>query len=1154
MADLELQVTADASKALAELNKFAGKIQKDLKSALKSMPDLQINADSSDAEKAFARIKGEMSALADKKIGVDIDANAATAELARLQSELRQIQGSDASLTIRADAASAEQALAHIEEQARQIEGEGIRVPVEAETEPAERKMDGFKGAAMAVGAAAGAAAGALFSRALSTSMDVQNATSKLQAQFGLTETAAGNAGQAVKNIFASGMVSDIGEAEAAVHDTGVAFQNLKTGGVDDITDLSTRALLLAQTFDVDVTEGANAAQRMITSGLAKSGKEAFDVLTVGFQNGANASGDFLETIQEYSPYFAQLGLSGQQAIGMLITAQKEGLRDTDTWADAIKEFGIRAIDASDTTADAFKSLKLDAGKMSEEIAAGGPKAAAAMSTVVIALNSIKDPVERNRIGVELFGTQWEDTARKILPALDPAKAGLLETAGALDKVNDQTTTAAQKVQAMRNQFDLWLASMVSVKGPLGDVAAGLEAFGPTAMAAIGAIGPLLVMLKMNGVVGALRGVAGAEAEVGAAGAAAASESGAGGLLAVLGRLAGVAGLGAAAVAVGKIVEESHGGAAEFDKWTASMTNFDTVSQGALVNFGRGMQQLVTDPGKSIGDIGKQFGEIFDQFGSGTSAAGAAWQSMMRTINGVHIDPVKVDMNTEGAYDKIQAFIGQVQSYAPVVNINGNNNNAIFAYKEILSEIQAGKAEIVIDGKPIPAQQALATVKKEIDASVGQVTINGQTMPASQALGMFLGEAAASRGKVVIDADPATAYSQLLATRSAIDTTMGTVTINGNRMPADQSIGAVIAAINSGSGDVTINGKTVPADAALTNLINTINASGATTTINGNKVPAGDALAALVAQIDASYGVTTINGETTPGYNALNALLAAGNSSVTTARVSADASGAYGVLNALYAQWNGRTIYVNIGGDRITAFGGVFAGGGVIGYAGGGMVPNRVRPSRTHGMIAPGFAPGKDTIPALMSPGEAVLVPELTAAIGASAILKANFEASSGRPGIAVAQVMSHFADGGVVAPTKGSTLTVDQAKAGWFQHTDGSFDNINSSKWSDPALTAWRKATQASAIEQATAAGVVGDVGGLPGGGGAGGGASGPVAVHDDAVKASIDALAGAVTTDPHARANLAALAAILGALRQRSGSGDRCEDSRQRSSWGQW
>jgi len=65
--------------------------------------------------------------------------------------------------------------------------------------------------------------------------------------------------------------------------------------------------------------------------------------------------------------------------------------------------------------------------------------------------------------------------------------------------------------------------------------------------------------------------------------------------------------------------------------------------------------------------------------------------------------------------------------------------------------------------------------------------------------------------------------------------------------------------------------------------------------------------------------------------------------------------------------------------------GGVYSGGGVVeaAFAGGGVLA--------------GYAPGNDSILARLSPGESVLVPELTRAIGPQNIMAANAAASGGR-------------------------------------------------------------------------------------------------------------------------------------------------------------
>lgn len=70
------------------------------------------------------------------------------------------------------------------------------------------------------------------------------------------------------------------------------------------------------------------------------------------------------------------------------------------------------------------------------------------------------------------------------------------------------------------------------------------------------------------------------------------------------------------------------------------------------------------------------------------------------------------------------------------------------------------------------------------------------------------------------------------------------------------------------------------------------------------------------------------------------------------------------------------------------------------------------------GGVLPGYEPGRDTVPALLSRGEAVLVPELVRMIGAKNILAAN-AAASGRPpggtGGYAGGGVARFAGGGIV-------------------------------------------------------------------------------------------------------------------------------------------
>ena len=103
---------------------------------------------------------------------------------------------------------------------------------------------------------------------------------------------------------------------------------------------------------------------------------------------------------------------------------------------DAVKEFSIRSIDGSKTTIHAFESLGLNADEMMATFAAGGDEASIAFQGVLTALMDMDDEVQRDALGVELFGTQWEDLGTDAMAALADIQSGAYDTEDALGKIN----------------------------------------------------------------------------------------------------------------------------------------------------------------------------------------------------------------------------------------------------------------------------------------------------------------------------------------------------------------------------------------------------------------------------------------------------------------------------------------------------------------------------------------------------------------------------------------------------------------------------------------------------------------------------------------------------------------------------------------------
>lgn len=286
------------------------------------------------------------------------------------------------------------------------------------------------------IGSLAGAGVGAAFSVGLTQHLEIGAARGQLKAQFGMTEAEAATSGKVAGDLYANGLGSSIGETSVAVASVGRAFKGLATEGTNSLDSVSKGALTVSKVFGTDVNAIIRSTSQLLKNGLAPDATTALDIVATGFQKGMDVGGDFLDTIDEYSPFFKRLGLNAQEGLGLVNQFLEAGARNADFAADAIKEFSLKAIDGSKTTIQAYKDIGLDADLMAQKVAAGGPAAKEALGQVISALQGMKDPVAQNTAGVGLFGTKWEDTVRDILPSLDLTKTGFENVGGSVDKMN----------------------------------------------------------------------------------------------------------------------------------------------------------------------------------------------------------------------------------------------------------------------------------------------------------------------------------------------------------------------------------------------------------------------------------------------------------------------------------------------------------------------------------------------------------------------------------------------------------------------------------------------------------------------------------------------------------------------------------------------
>ncbi|MBN1172126.1 MAG: phage tail tape measure protein, partial [Micromonosporaceae bacterium] len=324
----------------------------------------------------------------------------------------------------------------------REYAGEVQRGAKRGASSGADAMRDGlgkFEGAGIAIGAAAGAA----LAVGVASAIDLSKAQAKFEAQIGDAGYAK-DLGEVAGRLYTSGLGQSIDDNMTAVRAVISSGLVAEDAGADAIEDITSRAAGLAEVFGQDVTQASRAAGQMIRTGLASDANQAFDILTRGFQQTGDLADDLLDTFSEYSTQFRVLGVDGQTAMGLMSQGLHAGARDADTVADALKEFAIRAIDGSKTTAEGFKAIGLSARKMETEIGAGGERSAAALDLTLDRLRGMKDPVERNAAAVALFGTKAEDLGEALF-SLDPSEAvaALGDVEGASGKMADTLEQSA---------------------------------------------------------------------------------------------------------------------------------------------------------------------------------------------------------------------------------------------------------------------------------------------------------------------------------------------------------------------------------------------------------------------------------------------------------------------------------------------------------------------------------------------------------------------------------------------------------------------------------------------------------------------------------------------------------------------------------------
>lgn len=282
----------------------------------------------------------------------------------------------------------------------------------------------------------------------------------RMQNSLGLTDAAAEELTETSKRIFNDGFGPSIEEVDSALIQTR---QNIRDINDADLEEITKKALILSETFETDVNEVTRAANNLM-QGFGIEADEAFDLMATGAQNGLNFSNELFDNLAEYSTLFGNMGYSAEEYFALLQSGYEAGVYNLDYINDVMKEFQIRIKDNSKGTAEAMAEMSENTQAVWQSFMDGEATVKDVMEAVTGDLEGMEDQTKANELGVQLFGTKFEDLEADAVYALGNLDSSLGDVSGTMDEMsaNAEESIPQRALALWREAKDILM--------PLGEV------------------------------------------------------------------------------------------------------------------------------------------------------------------------------------------------------------------------------------------------------------------------------------------------------------------------------------------------------------------------------------------------------------------------------------------------------------------------------------------------------------------------------------------------------------------------------------------------------------------------------------------------------------------------------------------------------------
>lgn len=291
------------------------------------------------------------------------------------------------------------------------------------------------------------------------SAMDISGAVRLMNGSLGATGEEAKQLEQDMRTVWSDGFGDN---PEHVARSMMMVKQNIK--GIDEGEELqkaTKNILLLADATESDLGEATRGVNQLMHN-FGLTADEAMDLFKKGQEEGLNYSNEMFDNISEYAPLFKQMGFSAEEYFTVLANGAQNGAYNLDYINDLMKEFDIRVRDGSDKTTDAFGEMSKETQNLFKEFEKGEATTEELFKAVIPELEDMEDQVKANQIGVELFGTKFEDMGTDTVYALDDVNDSMKNVEGAMDDF------AQSQEQAFSRELKQTIRGVTEALEPLG--------------------------------------------------------------------------------------------------------------------------------------------------------------------------------------------------------------------------------------------------------------------------------------------------------------------------------------------------------------------------------------------------------------------------------------------------------------------------------------------------------------------------------------------------------------------------------------------------------------------------------------------------------------------------------------------------------------